>query len=82
MSLNNLKGWRMQSHLASWLMLIGGTMLVIGILVKLGVFSWFGHLPGDFHFKREGFQFYFPLSTMILVSIVLSLVLAVIRKLF
>lgn len=78
----NLKGWCMQSNLASGLMLIGTVLLVIGLLIKLGVFSWLGHLPGDLHIKREGFQFYFPLTTMIVVSIVLSLVLAVVKKFF
>ncbi len=72
----------MQSNLGSWLILVGSVLLILGLLVKLGVFSWFGQLPGDLHIKREGFQFYFPLTTMILISIVLSAILAVVRKFF
>jgi hypothetical protein len=35
--------------------------------------GWFGKLPGDISVKRDGFSFYFPLTTGILISIVLSL---------
>jgi hypothetical protein len=35
--------------------------------------GWFGKLPGDISIKRDGFSFYFPLTTGILISIVLSL---------
>jgi len=35
--------------------------------------GWFGKLPGDFSVRRDGFSFYFPLTTSILISIVLSL---------
>ena len=35
--------------------------------------GWFGKLPGDISIKRDGFSFYFPLTTGILLSIVLSL---------
>ena len=72
----------MQANLATWLIVVGAILLLIGILVKAGVFSWFGQLPGDLHIKREGFQFFFPLTTMIVISIVLSAVLAIVRKFF
>ena len=35
--------------------------------------GWFGKLPGDISIKRDGFSFYFPLATSILISVVLSL---------
>ncbi len=35
--------------------------------------GWFGKLPGDISIKRDGFSFYFPLTTSILISVVLSL---------
>lgn len=64
----------------NWLILAGILILIVGLLVKLGVFGWFGNLPGDLQFKRDGFRFYFPLTSMILVSVVLSALLALIRK--
>ncbi|MFT7652093.1 MAG: putative membrane-anchored protein [Candidatus Azotimanducaceae bacterium] len=72
----------MNTAIGNWLLFIGTLLFIVGIVVKLGFFSWIGNLPGDIHIKREGFQFYFPLMSMIVVSIVLSSVVAVIKKLF
>ena len=71
-----------QSSIGNWLIILGIVLVLIGIVAKTGVFGWFGHLPGDLHIKREGFQFYLPLGSMIVVSIVLSVLLSVLRKLF
>jgi len=56
------------------------------ILVLLGIFfsmggslSWLGRLPGDIRITRPGFNFYFPVTTSILISIAISLVLYLIR---
>ena len=57
------------------LVVVGGIIWLLG-----GKFSWFGNLPGDIKIVRDNFSFYFPITTMILVSIVLSLLLWVIRK--
>ena len=70
----------MQNSMATWFIVLGVVLVVIGIVAKTGVMSWFGELPGDFHIKREGFQFYFPLASMLVVSIILSLVMALLRK--
>ena len=40
----------------------------------------FGRLPGDFHVEREGFSFHFPLTTGLIVSIVISLILWLFRR--
>jgi|TARA_B110000263_G_C15085511_1_gene408351 uncharacterized membrane-anchored protein len=72
----------MNTAIGNWLLFIGTLLFIVGIVVKLGFFSWIGNLPGDIHIKREGFQFYFPLMSMIVVSIVLSSIVAVIKKLF
>ena len=70
----------MQLQFANWLLVIGIVCIVLAVLLKLGLLSWFGNLPGDLHVKREGFQFYLPLTTMIIVSIVLSALLSLLRK--
>ena len=56
------------------LMLIGGFFL---IMAKL---PWFGRLPGDFVYQREGLTIIFPLTTMILVSLVLTILLNLIWR--
>ena len=70
----------MQLQFANWLLVIGIVCIVLAVLLKLGLLSWFGNLPGDLHVKREGFQFYLPLTTMIIVSIILSALLSLLRK--
>lgn len=42
--------------------------------------GWFGKLPGDMSVKRDGFSFYFPLTTSILISVVLSLLVYFLSK--
>ena len=46
---------------------------------RLGV-SWLGRLPGDIVIQRDGFTFYLPIATSILVSVVLSLILYLLRR--
>jgi len=61
---------------------IGKSLIIIGILlVVIGIFfsmggkvPWFGKLPGDIIMHRKNFTFYFPLTTCVLVSVVLSIV--------
>ncbi len=70
---------------------IGKTIVVLGvILVLVGLviwlagdkFSWFGHLPGDIRVERNNMRFYAPITSMILLSILLSLLLWLFRKFF
>ena len=72
----------MNGSIGNWLLVLGAFFLVAGLIAKSGLFGWFGHLPGDIHIKREGFQFYFPLTSMIVISLVLSLLISVGKKFF
>ena len=66
--------------MAKWLIIAGTILILIGLMwpwiAKLGL----GHLPGDIHIKREGFDFYFPLTTSIIISLLLSLLFWLFRK--
>lgn len=70
----------MQSSLGNWLIVLGIVAIIVGVLAKSGLVGWFGDLPGDIHIKRERFQFYLPLTSMIIVSIVLSAIFALVRR--
>lgn len=68
------------------LILIGIILVVIGIFFTLvpldgehltgrgGKISWFGRLPGDIIIHKKNFTFYFPITTCVLISVILSLV--------
>jgi len=57
------------------LILIGLALLVIGALLHWypNLFSWFGRLPGDIRVERESGGFYFPVVSMLIVSIALTI---------
>ncbi len=59
---------------------IGLVIVVIGVLWPLLSKLPFGRLPGDIAIKKDGFGFYLPISTMIIVSIVLSVIIWFFRK--
>jgi DUF2905 family protein len=60
------------------LVLIGLAIAALGVVIMLGV--PLGRLPGDFYVRRGSFSFYFPLATSIILSILLTLVLAFFRR--
>jgi hypothetical protein len=60
------------------LVLLGLGIAGLGLLIMLGV--PLGRLPGDFYVRREHYSFYFPLTTSIILSVLLTLVLALLRK--
>lgn len=53
---------------------LGLALAGVILLYAPGVLTWFGRLPGDIRVERPGLQFYFPLTSLIVVSVVLSLV--------
>jgi len=58
------------------LVLSGSVLIIFGVLFMLAnKVPWIGRLPGDIYIKRENLNFYFPITTSILLSIVISLVL-------
>lgn len=60
----------------------GALLILIGLLWILGskIGIQFGKLPGDFSYKGDNFSFYFPLTTAILLSIVISLIIWIISR--
>jgi hypothetical protein len=63
------------------LIIIGLVMLALGLVLTLaGRIPWLGHLPGDISIRRENFSFYFPVTTSILISLVLSLLFWLFRR--
>ncbi len=62
------------------LIIVGLAILAAGLLWPWLAKLPLGRLPGDIVIDRENFHFYFPITTMILLSVVLSLVLWLFRK--
>ena len=63
------------------LMIVGGALLLLGTLFSFGArIPWLGRLPGDIVIERDNFRFYFPITTSIVISIILSLLAAAFRR--
>jgi membrane protein implicated in regulation of membrane protease activity len=64
------------SGVGKLLIVLGGLLISIGAaIVLVGKIPWLGMLPGDIYVERRNFTFVFPLTTSILISVILSLVL-------
>ncbi len=60
--------------LSRTLIIIGAILIVTGIVIALAPrIPFLGRLPGDLYFRKDNVTFYFPLTTSIIISIVLSL---------
>lgn len=63
-------------------MVCGTAVLLLGLLVWSGALGFFGRLPGDFRYEGEHTRVYVPLASCALISVVVSVVLALARKFF
>lgn len=64
------------------LIVIGVGLILVGLLIWSGSLSWFGRLPGDIRIERETVRVYVPIASMLVVSLVVSLALYLVRRLF
>lgn len=63
------------------LVLVGLLLVAAGLFLTFGgKIPWLGRLPGDIRIDRENFSFYFPLTTCILISLLLSLLFWLFRR--
>jgi len=64
--------------------IIGVFIFIIGLMIQFGgdKLGWFGNLYGDFKIIRSNYSFYFPLTSMLLVSFIISIVINLLMKLF
>jgi hypothetical protein len=72
----------MNSDTGKYIILIGCAVVLVGVLIYFfhDKLHWIGRLPGDIRVEKENVRFYFPITTMILFSILGSIVIAVVRR--
>jgi hypothetical protein len=58
----------------------GALLAVAGLVIYWGGFSWVGRLPGDIRYEGESTRVYIPITSMVLLSILLTLLLSVVRR--
>ena len=63
------------------LIYIGIVLVILGLLFSMGgKIPWLGHLPGDIYVQRGRFTFYFPVTTCLLISIIMTLIFYFFRR--
>jgi uncharacterized protein HemY len=72
----------MDSNTGKYVILAGCLIIILGIIIYFfhDKLHWIGRLPGDIRIERENFNFYFPVTTMILFSLAAGAVIYFIRK--
>jgi len=69
------------SEFGKTLIFFGLILVIVGVILSLsGKLPWLGNLPGDFSIQRGRFTFYFPVTTCVLISLIVSLVLYFFRR--
>jgi len=74
----------MNSQTGKWIIIAGILIIVIGIVIYFfhDKLNWLGKLPGDIRIEKKNFRFYFPITTMIIVSVLLTILINVFKKFF
>ena len=74
----------MDQNLGKYIIWGGLFVIVAGVAIYFfhDKLHWLGRLPGDIRIERENFRFYFPIVTMILISLLLTLIVNIIKRLF
>ena len=72
----------MDQNTGKYIIGMGAVVVVVGVLVYFfhDRLHWFGWLPGDIRVERDNFRFYFPITTMVVISVLVSLVVWIARR--
>ena len=72
----------MDQNTGKYIIIIGLGIIIIGLMVYFlhDKLNWIGRLPGDIRIEKGNFRFYFPIVTMILFSLLITLVINIIKK--
>jgi hypothetical protein len=71
----------MNNETGKWIIAAGAVLFFAGIIIYFfhDKLNWLGNLPGDIRIERENFRFYFPFTTMIIISLIINLIIRLFR---
>jgi len=74
----------MNSQTGKWLIMAGILIVITGVLIYFfhDKLNWLGKLPGDIRIEKENFRFYFPITTMLIISVILTVLISILKKFF
>jgi membrane protein implicated in regulation of membrane protease activity len=69
------------NSLGKALIVFGIVLVLAGVILTAGArLPWFGRLPGDIFVQKKNFSFYFPITTSILISVILSILFFLLKR--
>ena len=73
----------MEQQTGKYIIITGVFILIIGILVYFfyDYFKWLGKLPGDIRIEKQNYRFYFPIVTMLVISIAVTVIVNILKRL-
>ena len=74
----------MNSDTGKYIIITGVLIVLLGVLIYLfhDKLNWIGRLPGDIRIEKENFKFYFPITTMIIFTVVITIIVQLIKRIF
>jgi hypothetical protein len=70
------------NQMSKWLIIIGAAILMLGLIMHFapGLLRWFGRLPGDIRVEEENTKIFIPITSMIIISVVLTILINLLKK--
>lgn len=70
------------TQLGKYIIAIGSAIVLVGVIIYFmgNKMDWIGNLPGDIRIEKENFRFYFPLTTLLIFTLVLNFVIYIFRQ--
>jgi len=74
----------MNSDTGKYIIIAGVMIVLVGVIIYFfhDKLNWIGRLPGDIRIEKENFRFYFPITTMIIFSLVITFIIQLIKRIF
>jgi H+/Cl- antiporter ClcA len=72
----------MEQQTGKYIIIAGIVIVISGIIIYFfyDYFKWFGKLPGDINIRKKNYLFYFPVVTMIVISVALTIIVNIIKR--
>ena len=74
----------MNSDTGKYIIMAGVMIILLGVIIYFfhDKLNWIGRLPGDIRIEKENFKFYFPITSMIIFSVLITIIIQIVRKVF
>ncbi|UBM59129.1 DUF2905 domain-containing protein [Marinilongibacter aquaticus] len=74
----------LNQNTGKWLIVVGTLVILIGLIFYFfgDKLNWLGKLPGDIRYEKGNTRVYFPITTMVLISLLLNLLIYLIKRFF